>query len=847
MPSKFQQLVSSRYHIYNSLFQGLPFSNIYYTGPLLQFLRRYITEGFQYLHTPEEIIHRFFQDFAPENSRKRQFDLLFHFIQYVERQIVLFDAIEDAAFEQLNDMQGKGTLHALILRSASSAEKKQKLINKLQNFSIRVVLTAHPTQFYPGNVLAIIHDLDQAIRNNDITQIDELLLQLSKTPLLNRQKPSPFEEAVSLCWYLENVFYHVIPGMMWRILKGLDLSITEWNNFDLFRIGFWPGGDRDGNPYVTHQVTLQVAKRLRETLMRCYYRDLRILRRRLTFRGIDTLIQEAEQKVYKSIYYPDEGYQKVSELMGHLETIRHLLITDHDSLFLDLLDSFIIKVKLFGFHFACMDLRQDSSKHREVWLQLHKVLNHQISPQSAEEDIINKILETRFDLKNPPVDDEDCLELFNTILTLFRVQEMNGPEACTRYIISNCHSVIDIIYVFQLLRMGSSSYENVTADVVPLFETVEDLSAAGQIMRSLYRIPSYRNHLHSRGNRQIIMLGFSDGTKDGGYLRANWSIFRAKEELTRISREEGITAIFFDGRGGPPARGGGNTHNFYASLGSGIENREIQLTIQGQTISSNFGKISSCTFNLEQLLSAGVEEVFGEESSDLNEADRKLLDEMARIAHHEYLELRNHPLFLSYLQEVTPLPFFGIANIGSRPVKRTPSVQFTLETLRAIPFVGTWAQMKQNIPGFYGLGTALHKLCEKGLTERLKKLYNESLFFRTILANSMMALMKSNFQATQHLARDTVYGELWHKMHKEYELTVTKILEISRLEELMGDNPINRDSIRMREHIVLPLIVIQQYALQKLRSDKESEYNRHYQKLILRCMFGIINAARNSA
>ncbi|HRJ31501.1 MAG TPA: phosphoenolpyruvate carboxylase [Cyclobacteriaceae bacterium] len=847
MASAFDQIVSTRYHIYNSLFLNLPFSNIYRTGTLLPFVQQYAEDGFELGKDPQDIVEKFFSDFAPDASREEQFDLLFSFIQYAERQIVLFDSIEDAAFDKVNDLRGKGTVPALLLR-ASSEDKKEKLKKKLEDFSVRVVLTAHPTQFYPGTVLAIINDLEEAIRKDDLAGINVLLQQLGKTPIINREKPSPYEEAVSLCWYLENVFYHAAPEIIIRLLNGLELKPYEWKNYNLFRIGFWPGGDRDGNPFVTHDITLKVAARLKETILKCYHRDLRALRRRLTFRGVDVLIMEAERNVYEAIYYPGKGYKQADELVSTLEKIRDLLTHEHEGLFLNELDAFIIKVNMFGFFFASMDIRQDSRKHMQAWDEIRTHLKIKDFDSFTEGQKIKSILTTTADLKKIKVKDAFVRELIDSVYTIEQIQKQNGEVGCHRYVISNCGSVVDIIQVFQLARLASGKKQGLALDVVPLFETIDDLAAAGEVMKKLYNIPEYKKHLQKRGNRQTIMLGFSDGTKDGGYLRANWSIFRAKENLTRISREHDITVVFFDGRGGPPARGGGNTHDFYASLGSSIEDHEVQLTVQGQTISSGFGKINSCRFNLEQLLSAGVErEVFGEEASDLNREDKALLDELAEAGYKAYLDLKHHPRFVPYLEKVTPLAFFGETNIGSRPVKRNASDGLKFEDLRAIPFVGAWAQMKQNIPGFYGVGSALEEMKKRGHFTQLKNLYKRSLFFRTLLGNSMMSLTKTYYPATKYLARDEEFGAFWKKMFDEYTLSRKQVLQVTDLDELMENNPVNRASVKLRERIVMPLIVIQQFALQRLRSGEDKKYAKHYQKLILRCMFGIINAARNSA
>ncbi|MCX7638098.1 MAG: phosphoenolpyruvate carboxylase [Cyclobacteriaceae bacterium] len=847
MSSVFQQAVATRYHIYNSLFLNLPFDKIYHTGTLLPFLQQYAKEGFQKGFDPVRIVSRFFRDFNLKTSGDYQFDLLFRFIQYVERQVVLFDSIEDAAFDRLNNPTGSGTLASLFTR-ASDQNKMEKLREKMESFSVRVVLTAHPTQFYPGTVLGIINDLEQAIRKDDLTEINLLLQQLGKTPVFNREKPTPYDEAVSLCWYLENVFYDVVPEITGRVIAAFNETTQTWKNFDLLRIGFWPGGDRDGNPYVTHDVTLRVAARLKETVLKCYYRDLRQLRRRLTFRDVYSMITEAERNVYETLYYPGKGYKTATELIERLQFIRKLLIQEHNGLFVDLLDRFIIKVKMFGFFLAGMDIRQNSREHLLVWDELFKSQGINGFLNKTDDEKTRLLLNASFLTEDAPVNHALVQETLATFRAIGQIQEQNGEEACHRYIISNCSSVADVIAVFQLARLTFRKISSVPLDVVPLFESIDDLAHAGSIMDKLYQIPEYRKHLAVRQHRQTIMLGFSDGTKDGGYLRANWSIFRAKEELTRISRKHGIRVIFFDGRGGPPARGGGNTHDFYASLGKSIENHEVQITIQGQTISSNFGKPANCRYNLEQLLSAGVEgDVFSGEAYQLTDSDKKLLDTLAEEAYRAYLKLKNHRKFTAYLEKVTPLKFFAETNIASRPVKRNASAGLRLEDLRAIPFVGSWALMKQNIPGFYGVGTALKKLRGQGKSAQLKRLYRQSLFFRTLLSNSMMSLAKTYYPATQYLSRDREFGTFWKKMYGEYKISCSELLDVTGLKMLMEDKPLNRESVELREQIMLPLILIQQYALQQLRRGTGKNYADHYRKLVLRSMFGIINASRNSA
>lgn len=844
----FNSVVSARYSIYNSLFLNLPFQNISRTGNFLPLLQQACDNGYREGLQPDEIIRNFFEDYIPDSSNEDRFDFLFRFIQYIERQVVLFDSVEDSSFEQINDLRGKGSVASLLLRSEADY-RREELIKCLRDFSVRVVLTAHPTQFYPGTVLGILNDLEIAIRGNDLQQINLLLQQLGKTGFIKHKKPTPFDEAVSLCWFLENVFYHAAPAIILQLINGLQLRVDEWKNDRLISIGFWPGGDRDGNPFVTTDITLQVAQRLRNGVLNSYYKDIRTLKRRFTFEGVEPLIQKIEKNIF-GMLNGGEAYRSADEMLADLLQARTILLEHHGGLFLDLLEQFILKVRIFGFHFASLDIRQDGRKHEVVVKNLlaSAGMEDVVFKKESDEEKLRAILTINKDFTSFKTADPAIAETVSSFTAIRKIQEQNGLKGCHRYIISNCQSAFHIVQVYQLANWLVARDGALPLDIVPLFETIDDLAHARSVMEEIYSIPEYRKHLEERDNKQTIMLGFSDGTKDGGYLRANWSIFRAKEALTDISRKFGISAIFFDGRGGPPARGGGNTHDFYASLGDTIENKEVQVTIQGQTISSNFGKVASCQYNLEQLLSAGLEgEVFGHGEGQLSEKDKSLLDEFAEEGYKAYLDLKLDPRFVPYLEKVTPLSFFGDTNIGSRPVKRSAGEGLKFEDLRAIPFVGSWAQMKQNIPGFYGVGSALGALKDKGKWNELQMLYKKSLFFRTLMGNSMMSMTKSFYPATAYLSKDPEFGPFWNKMFSEFTLSRSMVLDLAGMPDLMENNPSIRESIRLRESIVLPLITIQQFSLMKLRSGNDKENEALYRKLIIRCMFGIINAARNSA
>ncbi|WP_281233438.1 phosphoenolpyruvate carboxylase [Flavobacterium gelatinilyticum] len=853
---RFNRDVLSKYHIYNSVFITLPFDSIDNTGVLLPLFTETCETGFKKQETPKEILDFFSNKFLSNASETEKIDLMFRFIQYIERQIVLFDAIEDAAFPEVNNMEGRGSLRD-IKEKSDAKEKDDELVEFLENFNVRTVLTAHPTQFYPGPVLGIINDLTEAIRQNDLLQIKQLLAQLGKTPFIQNEKPNPYDEAVSLIWFLENVFYETAG----EIVHYLQKNILEGNAIQnqLIKLGFWPGGDRDGNPFVTTEITLKVADRLRTSILKCYYVEMRNLKRKLTFPGVDTLVADLESKLYRSVFYSKgEIFISLEELLTQLNKIRTIIIENHQSLYLDEIEALLVKINLFGFHFATLDIRQNSKIHNAVFkdvVNYYQNSGSDIFPENYYElnesqkiEVLSKI---KGNLNPADFENEITQSTLESVHAIKMIQQNNGEEGANRYIISNNESALNVMETFAMIRLNN--WENPTVDIIPLFESVDDLQNAHEIMEQLYTNPEYSKHLKSRGNKQTIMLGFSDGTKDGGYLMANWSIYQAKISLTEISRKYGIKAIFFDGRGGPPARGGGKTHKFYASLGPKIENNEIQITVQGQTISSNFGTLDSCRYNIENLLSAGVtNQVFSKEKNELTPDETEILTQLANLGYEKYLSFKNHPKFIPYLEKMSTLKYYSKTNIGSRPSKRSKSESLDFADLRAIPFVGSWSQLKQNVPGFFGVGSALKHFEESGQWDKVSDLYHNSLFFKTLLENSMMSLAKSFLPLTAYMSKDPEFGEFWQIIYDEFSETKRLLLKIADHKTLMENYPDGIASIQIRERIVLPLLTIQQYALLRINElNKEESPNEDlikvYEKIVTRSLFGNTNASRNSA
>ena len=853
---RFNENVLAKYQIYDSIFVTLPFDEIVNTGVLLPLFNEICENGYNNDENPSQIVASFFEKFFDNPTEKERINLMFRFIQYIERQVVLFDAVEDAAFPVVNNMNGRGTLRSL-KEEAEEKNKKEELKKYLEQFRIRTVLTAHPTQFYPGEVLGIITDLAKAIENNELLLIKKLMAQLGKTPFFKKEKPTPFDEAVRLIWYLENVFYHAA-SKIFNYVQHNIFGDTALNN-NLVTLGFWPGGDRDGNPFVTAEITLKVAERLKNTVLKNYYKDIRELKRRITFHEADKLVGDIEKQLYETIYTGNTDSELTYETFFEtLLEIKQILIERHKSLFVEEVNDLINKVKLFGFHFASLDVRQDSRVHHGAMTNIideTRANGLGIFPENYEsltvEEQIDVLAKVEGKVDVALLKDDMARATLGSIYAMKTIQAQNGEIGCNRYIISNNQTMLNVMEAFAMIRL--CDWKQPSVDIVPLFETVDDLQRSKSVMESLYKHPVYSEHLKRRGNKQTIMLGFSDGTKDGGYLMANWSIFKAKEELTEVSRNYDVKVAFFDGRGGPPARGGGKTHQFYASLGPTIENEEIQLTVQGQTISSNFGTLESCQYNLEQLISAGIsDEIFASEENLLHPEDKALLQELADISYKKYVDFKNHPMFVPYLERMSTLKYYAKTNIGSRPSKRGKSDKLVFSDLRAIPFVGGWSQLKQNVPGFFGFGTAMEHFERKGELDKIRSLYNNSLFFKTLLENSMMSLAKSFFKLTAYMKNDKEFGEFWSLIYEEYELTKRLILEVTGYKELMEDTRSMRSSIKIREQIVLPLLTIQQFALRKIQElqkeeNPDPELLEVYENMVTRSLFGNINASRNSA
>ena len=840
---KFRQVVETKFQIYNSLFMSLPYDKMTNIGMLLPFLYEESRDGYEAGKSPEEIMEEFFKKHTDAVTEEQKHELLFKIIQYIERQVVLFDSIEDAAFSQLHSESDAGTVLHLHERAVQE-HKFKKVQEKLEDFGIKVVFTAHPTQFYPNAVQRILHDLRTAILHDDINEIDLLLQQLGKTPFVNKERPTPLDEALSIIYYLRNVYYDAFGELYKKLKESFSAENFEIHQ-DVIQLGFWPGGDRDGNPFVTADVTIRVAEELRISVLKNYYNHLKNVRRRLSFRGVSEVLERLSNELYSNIF-KNEKTLSTEKILAYLDEAQDILKTQHNNLFKNIIEDYRDRVKIFGTHFATLDIRQDSRIHQKVIDELVNKYSGKNAENLTNSEKVTILIQENIKANPDDFEDEIIRETLKSVINVKQIQERNGERGMHRYIISNSDTVEDVMNVFALFKVCGYQDEDINVDIVPLFETMEGLDNAEKVMQDLYNDSVYQKHLSKRKNVQTIMLGFSDGTKDGGYLKANWEIYATKERLTKISEKNDVKVIFFDGRGGPPARGGGKTHQFYASQGNTIANNKIELTIQGQTITSVFGNKDQAKYNFEQLLTAGIEnEVFKNHKKDISEEERNLIQELAELSYKKYVDLKENPLFVPYLQEISTLQYYGKANIGSRPSKRGAGNEMKFEDLRAIPFVGSWSQLKQNVPGFFGFGTAIASLKEKGRLQEVKELFRNSDFFKTLVLNSMMAMNKSYFPLTYYMKNHPKFGDFWQILFNEYSLSKEMMFEITGFKTLMEEEPVGRKSVKIRENIVLPLLSIQQYALIKLQ--KEEGNREALEKLVTRSLFGNINASRNSA
>ena len=768
-----------------------------------------------------------------------------------------------------------------LCESGVTADQMRALIGSL---SIQLVFTAHPTEAKRRSVQEKLHRIsdylgrleepqtsrsDQERLELDITAEIEILWQ---TDEVRQRRLSVLDEARNILFYFGETLFQVTP----RLYADLEKALAQWYPGETFDIpvfleyGSWVGGDRDGNPTITLEHTAEVLRLHRDRVLSLYVPAVRILSDRLSqsrhYVGVsealeDSLAQDAErlpqvaaeaagrsptepyrrkcefiwERLRRTEAGDEGGYGSAAEFIADLETIRTSLEQNGGHYTARrALAPLLFQARLFGFHLARLDIREHKDKYLGA---LAAVLRDQGTEWAALTETEKvALLEQEIGGRRPLVptklefDDET-----NTTLGLFRLvsdrMEALGPAAVGSLILSMASDVSDVLAVLLLakearladLQDGVDGWSRV--DVVPLFETIEDLENAPDVIDTLLSNSLYRRNVSLRGGSQEVMVGYSDSNKDGGYLTANWKLYAAQARLATVAKRHGVTLRLFHGRGGAVGRGGGPAGKAILAQPPGSVQGRLKITEQGEVIAARYFDQDIAYRNLEQIVHA-VLMASAEQGAGAGETPpewAQVMEEVSDTAFRAYRALvYDDPHFVRFFQEATPVGELAQLNIGSRPPKRTASDR--IEDLRAIPWVFSWMQSRYTLPGWYGVGAALAGYADKSPEHlmRLREMYRRWPFFTTMLDNSQMSLAKADMDIAARYARlvgdQKMAQRIYQTIAAEFERSVAIICRITDQDALLDNQPVLQKSIRLRNPYVDPLSFLQVELLRRLRA-----------------------------
>lgn len=839
----------------------------------------------------------------------RAFTLYFHLVNIAEQNHRIRRRRQYRNNEE--ERWQPGSMEEAVYRLREKGVSAQELKEKLGKMSLELVMTAHPTEAARRTVLESHHRISQLLQELDhpyLTQRErrnleeELFAEITilwQTEELRDRRPTVLDEVMNGLYYFDETFFDLLPEIHEELEEVLKKEYPEekWEVPFFLRFGSWIGGDRDGNPYVTPEVTYETMKRHRSLALRKYraslYRLMRLLSQSNHYVPIEEevkeiakgeeLLPEEERWLVPHEWYRRavrvmiekldrieggrEGrYERAEDFLADLQKIEHSLLLHHPKGHqLQPLRRLIRQVKMFGFHLATLDIRNHSGEHEQALTELLQaagmVENYAALTEEEKVPLLIRLIEEprpiigQFYEYSPST--RSVLDVFQTIA---RIQQEFGEEAIQVYLVSMSESVSDVLEVL-LMAKEAGIYRRLKdgrlisrLHVAPLFETIEDLEAAPKILDALYRLPLYREHLKSRGDLQEVMLGYSDSSKDGGTLTANWHLYKAQQEMYAISARYGIRLKYFHGRGGALGRGGGPLNRSILSQPLEAGCGAIKMTEQGEVLSSRYLIREIAHRSLEQATSALLEVTFRTLDQDEEWCEKRrrwetAMEEISAMAYEKYREIvfmdRD---FFQYFKESTPFPELGSLPIGSRPISRKGSGRF--EDLRAIPWVFAWTQSRQLLPAWYAAGYALDRYAADGGGELLQEMYREWPFFHTLIDTLQMALMKADLLAAReyrHLVTDKeIADRIFSAIEEEYRRTERMILFISGQRELMEKIPVIRSSIRLRNPYVDPLNFLQVELIGRLRSLGEGEEDPFLRKEVLLTINGIAAGLRNT-
>ncbi|KRO49865.1 MAG: phosphoenolpyruvate carboxylase [Actinobacteria bacterium BACL4 MAG-120820-bin23] len=759
----------------------------------------------------------------------------------------------------------------LKVQEATKDFDKKELQGWLDNFSVRPVFTAHPTEAARRSVLSKMTTIAQLLEQPDSPTKSERLAEtidlLWQTDELRLGRPEPLDEAVNSIYYLDELLQDTVPEVLASFaneVKRLGVELSP--NAKPLSFGTWIGGDRDGNPNITAAVTKSAILLQNSHFTRAINRHLDELRQTLSIstklagvtKELEKSLAEDLEKLpeiearYRRInveepyrlkataighkllltqarhasglpHFSGRDYKNTAELLQDFEIMHASLLANNGELIANgLLNRIYRTISAFGLTHATMDIREHSGVHRNLLTQIYGQLNSkQISEALKSQD--------KKEIKNL---DEVGKKCFDTFVTVNELIDRFGSEVIESYIISMTKSAEDVLIAALIARhAGLLSLDDKKSfakiGFVPLLETVAELRAAGEILDTLLSDKNYRQIVSLRGDLQEVMLGYSDSNKDAGITTSQWEIHKAQRKLRDIAIKHGVKLRLFHGRGGSVGRGGGPTYDALIALPWGSIDGHIKMTEQGEVISDKYGLPALAKENLELTLAAALEATIlnrkpRQAAGDLNSWN-ECMDLISDNAFTAYRKLVDDPDLPAYFYQSTPVEQLGNLFLGSRPSRR-PDTASGLDSLRAIPWVFGWTQSRQIVPGWYGVGSGLKAAREAGKTELLQTLLKEWHFFKTFISNVEMTLAKTDLEIAERYVKSLVDPSLYRifdQIKSEFELTVKELLLMTGESEILGNQPILARTLQVRDTYLAPIQLLQVSLLAKVRSQKQ--------------------------
>lgn len=786
-----------------------------------------------------------------------------------------------------------GSIESIIKELQLRDITPEEIQDILEGISLELVMTAHPTEATRKAVLDIHHRIAEQVMELDNPMLtyrerEQLrtclhgeILALWQTDELRDRKPTVIDEVRNGLYYFDETLFDVLPDVYAELERCLERYYPDqnWHVPTFLRFGSWIGGDRDGNPSVTADVTAETLIMHRAMALQKYEEVLREALRHMSFNSsivkitpellasiesdrevmeldledpwrnmqepyrikLTYMLEKVQNTGNPNFHNPAARYGTPGDFIEDLKIVDHSLRSHYAEQVADrFIRKLIRQVELFGFHMSTLDIRQHSKEHENAITEMFRIIGLTDNYAELSEDekvkLLTEVLNDPRPISSPYFNYTDstaeCLNVYRTVQS---AQKEFGPGCIRSYLISMTQSASDLMEVLVFCKEVGLYVRDKdgrlvsTLQPVPLFETIDDLHDAPEIMSKLFAIPAYRDALASTNHLQEIMLGYSDSNKDGGVLTANWELRLALKQLTEVAREYQVKLKFFHGRGGALGRGGMPLNRSILAQPPETIGGGIKITEQGEVLSQRYAMKGIAYRSLEQatwaLLTAAV--MSKHPQSDIQEHKYETI--MAGISEKSLEKYQSlvfeDPDFLTFFKESTPLPEIGELNIGSRPSKRKNSDRF--EDLRAIPWVFAWTQSRYLFPAWYAAGSGLNSYY-KGRPENLKqlqKMYAKWSFFRTAIDSLQMALAKADLTIAREYGKmvrsKEVADRIFKEIRDEYKLTSELILLITGQKEILDNVPILQESIRLRNPYVDPMSYMQVQLLTELRSQRD--------------------------